>query len=182
MSAQNESMPRIRRQKKQPTTDSSSGTTDTITARNKNGNLSVNHAPLTRTLSTKVSEVLHPGWGVHTTSASSFPWGPMDPFSGETLNAPRLVQEKEAVAFPSLVRARGCRKVGSRLSTGNCFYFAEGGERTCREGGKDIDDKRSFRSGGAETACRKALDALMSPVPFPRFSLGLSLSPAFSPS
>ncbi len=157
MSAQNESMPRIRRQKKQPTTDSSSGTTDTITARNKNGNLSVNHAPLTRTLSTKVSEVLHPGWGVHTTSASSFPWGPMDPFSGETLNAPRLVQEKEAVAFPSLVRARGCRKVGSRLSTGNCFFWPRAGSVRAERVGRISMTKEVFVPGGLKRHAARPL-------------------------
>lgn len=72
------------------------------------------------TLRTIVSDDLHPGWGVHTTSASSFPLGPMVPFSGDTENAPRFAHEKAAVALPSLIRVRGYRSVDSRLPAGNC--------------------------------------------------------------
>lgn len=44
----------------------------------------------------------------------------MQPFSGETVNAPLVVHENEAVAFPSLISVRGCRSVASRLPGGNC--------------------------------------------------------------
>lgn len=72
-----------------------------------------------RTLRTKVSEALHPGWGVQIISASCFPLGPMAPFSGDTVNAPRVVHAKTAVEFPPFVSVRGCRSVDSRLPSGN---------------------------------------------------------------
>lgn len=56
----------------------------------------------------------------------------MVPFSGDTLKAPRVVQENEAVAFPSFVSVMGCRRVDSRLSVGNCLFRSGGGD----EGGQ----------------------------------------------
>lgn len=100
--------------------------------------------PIALTLRTRVSEGVQPGCGVQTTSASSFPRGPMTPFSGDTVNAPRDAHEKAAVALPPLVRVKGRRRVVSRLPAGNCFYGAVGqdGLMVMAVGGLGVSQRR----------------------------------------
>lgn len=53
----------------------------------------------------------------------------MVPFSGDTVNAPRVVHVKAAVEFPPFVSVRGCRSIDSRLPSGNY--------RGCRDASKE---------------------------------------------